>query len=60
MQNKLFFNIIFLSFLGCSSDKVTEIDNAINIFDNKNDLPAIINDKTQDAKLGIISEIKNI
>ena len=60
MQNKLFLNIIFLVFLGCSSDKVTEIDNAISIFDNKNTLPAIINDKTQDAKLDPISYIKNI
>ena len=60
MQNKLFLNIIFLAFLGCASDKVTEIDNAINIFDNKNDLPVIINDKKKDAKLDIISEIKNI
>tara|TARA_A100001015_G_scaffold229737_1_gene259833 strand:+ start:1097 stop:2407 length:1311 start_codon:yes stop_codon:yes gene_type:complete len=60
MQNKLFLNIIFLAFLGCSSDNVTEIDNAINIFDNKNALLTTIKDKTQDAKLDIISDIKNI
>ena len=60
MQNKLFLNIIFLAFLGCSSDKVTEIDNAINIFDNKNTLPAIDNDKTQDAKLDTVRNIENI
>ena len=60
MQNKFFLIIIFFAFLGCSSDQVTEIENAVNIFDNKNALPAILNDKTQDTKLDIIKDINNI
>ena len=60
MQNKFFLIIIFFAFLGCSSDQVTKIENAVNIFDNKNALPAILNDKTQDTKLDIVKDINNI
>ena len=60
MKNKFFLNVIFLAFLGCSSDPVTEIENAVNIFDNKNPFPVIVNDKTQDAQLDIVSDIYNI
>ena len=60
MQNKFFLYTIFLAFLGCSSEKVTEKVNAVNIFQNKNALLEIINDKTMDAKLDIVNDIKNI
>ena len=39
MKNNLFLIIIFLSFLGCSSDEVNKLENAVNIFDPKNTLP---------------------
>ena len=60
MQNKFFLNVIFLAFLGCSSDPVIKIDNAVNIFDNKNALPTVITDKKQDAKLDVVRDINNI
>ena len=60
MLNKFFLNILFVVFIGCSSDKATEIDNGVNIFDNKNYLPVIINEKTQNAKLDIVRVVKNV
>ena len=49
MQNKLLSILILSVFFGCSSDKDIELQNAVNIFDNKNTLPVITN-----------TEIKNI
>ncbi len=59
MQNKNLLIIIFALFLGCSSDKNTKLQNAVNIFNNENKLSSIINQK-QDAKLDVVRNIKNI
>ena len=59
MQNKNLLIIIFALFLGCSSDKDTKLQNAVNIFNNDNELSSIINQK-QDAKLDVVRDIKNI
>ena len=59
MQNKNLLIMIFALFLGCSSDKDTKLQNAVNIFNNNNELSSIINQK-QDAKLDVARDIKNI
>jgi len=59
MQNKNLLIITFALFLGCSSDKDTKLQNAVNIFNNDNELSSIINQK-QDAKLDVVRDIKNI
>ena len=59
MQNKNLLIITFALFLGCSSDKDTKLQNAVNIFNNDNELLSIINQK-QDAKLDGVRDIKNI
>ena len=59
MQNKNLLIITFALFLGCSSDKDTKLQNAVNIFNNDNELSSIINQK-QDAKLDVVRNIKNI
>ena len=59
MQNKNLLIITFALFLGCSSDKDTKLQNAVNIFNNDNELLSIINQK-QDAKLDVVRDIKNI
>ena len=59
MQNKNLLIITFALFLGCSSDKDTKLQNAVNIFNNDNELSSIINQK-QDAKLDVVKDIKNI
>ena len=59
MQNKNLLIITFALFLGCSSDKDTDLQNAVNIFNNDNELLSIINQK-QDAKLDVVRDIKNI
>ena len=59
MQNKNLLIIIFALFLGCSSDKDTKLQNAVNIFNNDNELSSIINQK-QDAKIDTVRDIKNI
>ena len=59
MQNKNLLIITFALFLGCSSDKNTKLQNAVNIFNNDNELSSIINQK-QDAKLDVVRDIKNI
>ena len=51
MQNKLLSILILSVFFGCSSDKNTELQHAVNIFDNKNTLPLIRQSKLQDTKL---------
>ena len=60
MQNKLFIIILFVAFVGCSSEKVTESNNSINIFDMKNNLPVIINNQKQSARLSVVENINNI
>ena len=60
MQNKFFLIIFFMFLLGCSSDKNTKSDNMVNIFDRKNVLPSIIINQTNDAKLEIPRNFKNI
>lgn len=59
MQNKNLLIMTFVLFLGCSSDKDTKLQNAVNIFNNDNELSSIINQK-QDAKLDVVRDIKNI
>ena len=59
MQNKNLLIITFALFLGCSSDKDTKLQNAVDIFNNDNELSSIINQK-QDAKLDVVRNIKNI
>ena len=59
MQNKNLLIITFALLFGCSSDKDTKLQNAVNIFDNNNELSSIINQK-QGAKLDVVREIKNI
>ena len=59
MQNKNLLIITFALLCGCSSDKDTKLQNAVNIFDNNNELSSIINQK-QNAKLDVVREIKNI
>ena len=60
MQNKFFLIIFFMFLLGCSSDKNTKSENMVNIFDRKNVLPSIIINQTNDAKLEIPRNFKNI
>ena len=59
MQNKNLLIIPFALFLGCSSDKGIKLQNAVNIFNNDNELLSIINQK-QNAKLDVVRDIKNI
>ncbi len=59
MQSKSFLIILFILFLGCSSDENNKLKNAVNVFDNKNTLLSAINDK-QEVKLDIVKNINKI
>ena len=60
MQNKLLLILILSVFFGCSSDKDIELQNAVNIFDNKNTLPVIINTEIENTILDNVRDTKNI
>ena len=60
MQNKLLLILIISVFFGCSSDKDIELQNAVNIFDNKNTLPVITNTETKNTILDNVRDTKNI
>ena len=60
MQNKVLLILISLVFFGCSSDKDIELQNAVNIFDNKNTLPVITSTEIKDTILDNVRGTKNI
>ena len=60
MQNKLLLILILSVFFGCSSDKDIELQNAVNIFDNKNTLPVITNTEIKNTILDNVRDTKNI
>ena len=60
MKNNFFLIIISIIFLGCSSDKDTKSTNTVDIFNVKNDLSSIINNQTQDSKIAVPKNVKNI
>ena len=60
MQNKLLSILILSVFFGCSSDKDIELQNAVNIFDNKNTLPVITNTEIKNTILDNVRDTKNI
>ena len=60
MQNKLLLILISSVFFGCSSDKDIELQNAVNIFDNKNTLTVITNTEIKNTILDNVRDTKNI
>ncbi len=60
MQNNFFLIIFFICCLGCSSDDETKLEDTVNIFDDKNALPSMINNQTLNSKLNVPKDVKNI
>ena len=60
MQNKLLSILILSVFFGCSSDEDIELQNSVNIFDNKNTLPVITNTEIKNTILDNVRDTKNI